>query len=483
MAEVELKFEVPAKSQAAFRRLEPLAAVKPKTARLHAIYFDTPDFELRKREMSLRLRRTGRRWVQGLKAGRSGAGGLHAREEWEVARPDASLDLAAFEQMPVLGSPLNEVFAVDVTRTTWTLEPSPGNLVEVALDRGAVTREGGEEQVSEVEIESLAGDPAAIFELAEKLLALAPMRPSTVTKAQRGYRLALGEAAGPVKARPVALDASMSVPAAARAVVGAALEQLQANDAGVLAGEDPEYLHQARVALRRLRSALRVFRGTFDPGFLEQALAELSWLARLTGPARDRDVLATQTLPPLAEAWGAKLPRSALARLAARRREAGEALREALASPRYARFVLLVARELGAPLPAAADQDLTTFARRVLRKGARRLLEDATRLSALTPAERHRLRLKAKRVRYAAEALAPLFRRKRIRRFIDALSDLQEDLGRANDAAVAERLLAEASLPAGPAQFARGWLAGRLQASSADLDRHGERLAGVCDLR
>ena len=485
MAEVELKFELPPEAHAAFRRLAPIAGAKPRNARLHALYFDTPGFELRDREMALRLRREGRRWVQTLKAGRSGAGGLHAREEWEFDRAEPSLDLTllagtALDAAEGVAGDLQEIFQVDVRRTTWQLDVSPGNRVEVALDRGEVSRLGERDPVSEVEIESLEGDPLAVFELADRLLDAAPLRPSAITKAQRGYRLARGEPAGPARSRAVALDAGVSPAAAARAILGSALEQLQANEAGVLADPDPEYLHQMRVALRRLRSALRVFRPVLDPSFVERARAELRWISRETGAARDWDVLATATLPAILRAFGeAAATRAVRARMAARRKAARERLREALSTPRYARLVLHLARWLASPSesPAEEPERLAAFAERVMGKRHKRLVAGARKLSALTPSERHELRLEAKRLRYALEGFETLLRRRRFARYRELLSEIQDDLGRANDAAVAGRLLDELPLPPRFGQFARGWLAAETHSSVAALGRHGERLA------
>lgn len=481
MAEVELKFEIPPASQAAVGKLAPLRGASPTTARLHAIYFDTADFDLRRREMALRLRRTGRRWVQCLKSGRSGAGGLHAREEWEFERPGATLDATLFEHLPALDAPLAEVFEVDVRRTTWTLEPTPGDRIEVALDRGSVRHQGRTEPISELEVESLAGDPAAIFAFAERLLDLVPLRPSATTKAARGYRLAMDERPQPVKARAARIDPQGSTRAAATAIFAAALEQLQANDTGVLESGDGEYLHQLRVATRRLRSALRVFQPVLDPAFVAASREDLRWLSGVTGPARDWDVLATQTLPPLVEAYGAcAATRAVGSRVAAQGREARAAVRDALSSPRYARLVMRMARALASESPAAAsaaEPGLAGFAARAIRKGHRRLAAGARRLSILTPAERHQLRLEAKKVRYAAEGFAPLFRAKRVERYLEVVSDIQDDLGRANDAAVAARLLEEIRMPAAFAHFARGWLAAHAQSGAAGLERHGDRLA------
>ncbi|HEX5130341.1 MAG TPA: CHAD domain-containing protein, partial [Usitatibacter sp.] len=133
--------------------------------------------------------------------------------------------------------------------------------------------------------------------------------------------------------------------------------------------------------------------------------------------------------------------------------------------------------------PQPGAESLPAFARRIVRKRYKRLVGDAARLSALTPAERHALRLDAKRLRYALEALAPLFRRKRVEAHLDALSEIQDDLGRANDAAVAARLLAQLRPAAGFAEFARGWFAAQEQASASGVERHAALLAGVPKLR
>jgi triphosphatase len=444
----------------------------------------------------LRLRRAGRRWFQTLKAGRSGAAGLHSREEWEFERPRGTLDLellagTPFTEIAEGERAVGEVFTVDMRRTTWEVEASPGNRVEIALDRGEVRHGDRSESVSEVEIESLSGDPMAVFEIAERLIdssthAAGPaLRPSATTKAQRGYRLASAESVHPARAVAADLHADMTPAEAARAVVAAALTQLQANEAGVLAMDDPEYLHQFRVALRRLRSALAVFRSA--AGAEAEALREeLRWIGALTGPARDWDVFATATLPTLLAAHGdARTARSLRTRAGLRRRAAYDALREALRSTRWTRLLLALARWLAEPAaaPEPGVESLPAFARRAVNKRHKRLLRDAARLSALTPAERHELRLDAKRLRYALEGLAPLFRRKRVAAHLEALSEIQDDLGRANDAAVAARLLAELRPPGGFAEFARGWFAAQEHGSAAGVERHAASLAAVPKLR
>ncbi len=486
MSEVELKFELPPEAHAAFRKLAALNASPPKRAKLLALYFDTPRHDLARREMALRLRRSGRAWKQALKAGASGSGGLHSRDEWEYDRPGASIDLALFAQTPLARLPrakslhetLAEVFRVEVARTTWQVELAPGTRVEVALDRGLVRHGERTEPISEVEVESLEGAPLAVFDFAERLVERMALRPSAVTKAERGYRLAKGDALAPVKARPVAMRASMAPAQGARAALASALQQLQANEAGVLATRDPEFVHQMRIALRRLRSALRAFRKPTGPDLEARVRADLRWITQATGKARDLDVLATQTLPAMLSACSAADSRALERRLAARRRKARDDVRSALLSRRYARLLLVFAKWLARPTEPDAPRDasLRQFAGRMLQKRHARWMQSAQGAAEMSNAERHRVRIGAKRLRYVADGFASLYRRKRMDGYLAALSKLQDDLGRANDAVVAERLLHELCAPAPFAAFARGWLASETRASLEDLPRALKRV-------
>jgi triphosphatase len=485
MAEVELKFELPREAQARFASLAALSGARPVRTRLLALYFDTPGQDLARNAMALRLRASGRAWKQCLKAGRGGAGGLHSRDEWEFDRPDASIDLSLFAQTPLahlarakkLHETLAEVFRVEVARTTWRIAILPGTAVEVALDRGVVRRGGETVPISEVEIESVAGAPLAVFDFAERILGAVALRPSSITKAQRGYRLARGEKLAPAKAREVALAGSMSPAEAARAVLASALLHLQENEAGVLETRDAEFVHQMRIALRRLRSALRAFRDAAGPDLEARVRADLHWITQATGKARDLDVLAMQTLPKMRAAYPGSDGAAFERRLAARRRQARADVRSALLSPRYARLVLAFARWLAQSRDAVPGPggNLRLFAGRVLRKRHARWMRSAQGAQLMPQDERHRVRIGAKRLRYLAEGFAALYRKRRIDAYLRALSKLQDDLGRANDAAVAGRLLDELAAPAPFAAFARGWLASETRSSLGALARHMQR--------
>src|SRR5688572_10841141 len=232
MPEIEIKLEVDPARRDAVARVPALARVAATRHKLLALYFDTPGAELARRRMSLRLRRDGDRWVRTFKAGGSAAGGLHSRDEWEESIDGPILDLAALRGTPLAGLPdahtlherLAEAFRVRMDRTTWQVKAGAARL-EVALDVGEVRRGERTTPVCELEIELLEGDPDAAFAFALALVEHVPMRPGTVSKAARGYRLVAEKAPGPVGSVELVLDAGMTPAESARRAMSAGLAQ------------------------------------------------------------------------------------------------------------------------------------------------------------------------------------------------------------------------------------------------------------------
>jgi inorganic triphosphatase YgiF len=482
MREVELKFAIDAAIRPRLAACAALAGIRPRRRPMTSIYFDTPEGLLAARAMSLRLRHAGGRWIPTLKGGRSGTGGVHDRDEWEFPRDDPVIDLSQFADTPLARVPgaerlhrqLVPVFEVEVVRTAWIVTPA-GAKLEVVLDVGEVRAREGREALSEVEIESVEGDAGAAFELAARILDEVRMRPSAVTKAERGYRLARGKAPEAAHARSVILDASMTPGVAARALVGASLEHLQANEEGVLASEDAEFVHQARVALRRMRSMLRIFQTVVGRERSRAWRGALAELAAALGAARDWDVFALQTLPVLSAtcARGA-LPRRLAKRAQERRFTARTAARAALVAPRHARAVLDIARwlaELELVPPPGTTYSLEELARRVLRKRHKRVRDVARHVAKLDAAERHALRIDVKRLRYGVEGLGTLLAPHRSEHYRASLVDLQDVLGEANDAIAAQGLLHALAPPATFAACANRLLEARARGDPAQLEK------------
>lgn len=475
--EIELKLALDPARAAAFRRHPLLAGIKPVRRRLYSLYFDTPDFDLFKARVALRLRRVDRHWVQTVKAEASTTGTLSARPEWEVrvggARPDPDRLPEAARALfrDAWLKRLAPAFVTRFQRTAWHLVLPEGE-VEVALDRGGI--EAGEKvlPISEVELELKSGQPGVLFDLVESLAETLPFTLEARSKAQRGYVLCGALKPRPIRAARLALAPDLPAGQAWQAMIRAALGQFAGNVTGVLAGDDPEYLHQLRVAVRRLRTTVSLAKGLGVPP--PAWAGELKWLMGELGPARDWDVFATETLPRLARVLGEPAAWPTLRKAAARRREtANTRARAALGGSRAVGLVLAMERDL------LADHALTRptgqWAAQVLDRRLERLKRLGKGFERLDASERHRLRIAAKRLRYAADAFAGLHG-DRAAPYLTRLGRLQDALGLANDAAVAARLLTELRAEGRGLAWLTGLLEGAL--TGEVVARRGE-LAGI----
>ena len=502
--ETELKLLIAPADVATFRRLALLkqfATGKPVTRLLRHTYFDTPDRSLKDHGMELRVRRVGRVSIQTLKAaGQAAAAGLHMRQEWEthVDGPLPELGLlvalvgAGSTSGKVLSAPrvatgLAPIFGSEIRRTVWNLRLAQGAEVELALDLGELKHDDRREPISEVEIELKNGAAQALFDLALQLQEHVPLRVGNRSKAERGYALQAPVAVAAMKARPVALRAEMSVEAGFQAIVSNCVAHMQNNEIGVAQGADSESIHQMRVGMRRLRSALRLFAPWIPfPPSLKQ---ELGWLATELGAARDADVLADGTLPKTIKACPQEADlltlRQVVSTLADKQRRQAAA---AVASARHSRLMLRLVgwlhtshwREsfdettlgkLTEPLPRQAT--------RILARRHEKLVELGRRLTQASPEQRHQVRIAAKKARYATEFFQSLYRDRRVKRYISGLAALQDGLGWLNDAAVADRLLREIGAlhqeVAPGASFARGYLCATMKQDLPGLNRLWEK--------
>lgn len=442
--EVELKLEADGHGLDAIAAALEARGVRFATRTLHARYFDTPDKGLRRAGLSLRIRQSDDVRVQTLKAEGAALGALLARPEWERAVDGDTpvLDDAPEAMRGALpdgaAQALAAAFSVEVERRVGSVLDETGG-IEVVIDRGVVRANGREAPVAEVELELTDGTPAALFALARRLAEAAPVRLGMLTKAERGYRLLDRAGDKPVKGAAALIARDATTGEAFAAIAGACLRQFRLNEDLLLRTEHPDALHQARVALRRLRSALSIFRRVVADNRFEHLRGELRWLAATLGEARDLDVLLARTgrLDALGEARTA-----AYARVA-----------EALGSVRARALMLDLAEWLAigawrtAPAdPAVVARPARDFAGETLDRLRRRLKRRGKGLAHVDDETRHEVRIDAKKLRYAAEFFAPLFpsdkRKRRAKRFIGAMQDLQAHLGDLNDIATAPAVLA-----------------------------------------
>ncbi len=448
--EIELKLDL-SPSAAAAIEASGLLPDEAGRVRQSSIYFDTPDQALARAGVSLRIRKSDGKRVQTIKAAGASAAGLFARSEWERAvRNDTPVLDAKTPLPPGLGEcahAIAPIFEVGIDRHSWIVAEGDAT-IEVVLDRGKVVAGDRQSPICEIELELKSGAPAALFAFARKLDAVAPVRLGVLTKAERGYRLA-GPAPAMVKVEPVLLDDG-ATPARAFAIVAqSCIRQFRLNETLLLAGGGAAALHQARVALRRLRTAFSIFRPVVgEPG---AALgADLRWLASELGEARNLDVLLARTRP-----TGSLHDSIAAARASAYRR-----VGEVLEMPRTRHMMLdlaeWIARAGWPDRRGSGDDDVSAraFAITALDRCSRRAKKRGRDLADLDDADRHAARKAAKKLRYAAEFFGSLFVRKRERRryarFIASLQVLQDQLGALNDLATAALVLERLSVADDP---------------------------------
>jgi CHAD domain-containing protein len=216
-------------------------------------------------------------------------------------------------------------------------------------------------------------------------------------------------------------------------VVRAALAQIEANAGGVLASSDPEFLHQLRVGLRRLRSALRAFRDALPAKPAKRLARSLRKLSPKLGRARDWDVLVERLQARAA-------PAGLLARARRQRDAARKAACRTIGSKAFARF----ADQARSLVPDRETRPVTQFGAAALERAHRKLMKQARGIRWQDAAGRHAVRIRVKRLRYSCEFFAPAFAAKRASAYLAALKDLQDILGKLNDIAVGRSLMPEA---------------------------------------
>lgn len=489
-AEIELKLRgEPDALQAIFSgpAISAKATSRGSSKRLENVYYDTPEQRLRARGLAFRVRKDGRRYVQTLKSDDTG-GMVSARGEWQAPLSSAEpvlelLPTGASELLDGVVAPdeLRSLFTTRVRRQTRRLEVPGRNghpsLVEAALDVGAIEANGCSQPIAEIELELLDGSSAALYDLALELDALSPLHVETRSKSVRGYTLAKGAPPAWHKAEPLALRSRATVDEAIGAILRACLEHWCVNEAAALDGRDPEGVHQMRVALRRLRSALSVFGRLMAPELRDWLNGEAKRIIGSLGPARDWDVFLTESLAPaLAARPGDDRLLALRAAAETARAEGYETARAAVGAPAYTRFLLQLGRwievrgwreDATAEGAAWLERPIVAFADRLLAKRHRKALKRGRNFAELSPEQRHRARIALKKLRYPTEFFDSIYKKKRARPYLAALKHLQDALGRLNDVAVAERLAGQLVERAGTrrrdlavgAGLVLGWLA------------------------
>jgi triphosphatase len=300
----------------------------------------------------------------------------------------------------------------------------------------------------------LAGPPQAMAKLAARLAEQIPLGVPRASLGAEARALATGAEAAPRPRGGPEVPAGSSVGGALSVIIAQLAEAIHFWAPRLGTAETEEPVHQMRVALRRLRSALSIFRRAVrdDPAWLDSLAGELKSLAATLGIARDWDAFIAGLGTELAEACPGDKRLTQMLATAARKRDAAyAALRSFMHSHEWQRLGLAIALlptlrpwdEQASPEQAARLQSpAASYAAGALSRALKHLLQAGESLEGIHAEQLHDIRKQAKRLRYTIEFFAPLFPEKQVRRYLSRLEGLQEDFGTFNDAAVAATLAA-----------------------------------------
>lgn len=485
MSELELKFCLtPA---AATRWLAALKAQGATKQRLQAAYFDTPDGHLAKAHAALRLRLEGRHWVQTFKS--AGDSPVHRQEhEVFVSSPTSkrpALDLTRHDGTPaqaallaaldgIPSEALEERYATDMQRWTLHVHTAEGTAVEMALDLGEVRAAGRSDPVAELELEYEAGPLEGLFAMARDVAGEGGLWLSTLSKAERGEALRRGAPSPARKARSLAWPHKAPGADVLRGVLLNTTGQVLANAGPVAEGQgDVDHIHQLRVGIRRLRTALR------ELAFLSPRLVDAGWEAPLRevfarlGEQRDAVAVADAVNALLVEAnapktrWDPPPPVDASA-----------LVRE----PPFQQAMLGILALAHAPDDAFEPLDPPQARERIAKALARlhrRILKAGRRFDELDIEHQHRVRKQLKRLRYLAEFSHGLWGKGRGERFLEQLRPAQDVLGRHADCAVAAEHFRRDAQHDPRSWFAAGYLQDHLRLTAEDARQVLRRLKKV----
>ena len=457
--------------------------------RVRAVYYDTAERRLQKQSLSLALSHVvvGRDdAVEPMPVGAA----LHMvlRQDtdtpwvgrvwrWDIPAatemPPAlnALPAAIDAPLPVLrdGLPpgLQPIFVEDVQRANCLIGDAAWE-AEFIVDQGRLIAHDRTETLAEASFILRRGDPSNLFQLTAQLGLSLPIRVSGLTVADRGHALVTGQAPQSRKAPPVPLAADATVAEAFRAIARSCIGQILVNQECLTATGAPESIHQMRVGLRRLRSAVSVFRPLIASPETDGVKEELRRLQETLGPARDADVFVSEILMPARTIFADDREFQALAEVfRARHRAAHEVARAAVTDFGFARLLMRFAlwadgegwleavRQFG---PADPDEPARAFAANILERRHRRMSRAMQNLATIDDAARHRARIETKKFRYALEFFASLFDVKKVQRVAGVAAQLQEALGNLNDIAVARATLQAEAVKSGDPAFL--WSAG-----------------------
>ena len=463
MQEIEFKFQVPVKKRKALQKAFTLLKAEP--IHLAAQYFDTADQTLAKHCIAIRRRQENGEWKQTFKAVNTAKALSRFELEFDIEPPETTtLDLdnykkdysAIYKKLKrALGLPLPTLellFETKIQRLR-VLQDVGSITVEIALDIGKIFKEQSSVDIFEIEFELKQGSIEDLIAFIQAWIQKYQLSLDTHSKSDYGLQVVRQQSCFPAQYQtPLVLNRSSSEAEALQSMLGNCLQHLLPNASSIARQQySSEHIHQARVAIRRLRSALKSFAAWSDD-IQPHWKAELTTIFQALGGTRDIDALNEDLLPQLIEAGYPLdyLPPST------------EAITDVCAlfqrpetTQLWLELILFTEQELDSPSKAK----LKKHALKVIHALHDKICAHAEHFSQLEDEEKHRIRKQVKQLRYSIEFVASLLDAKALKTYLKKLKAVQESLGHYNDLVVADALFQQAPEPEAAYSFATGWIA------------------------
>jgi inorganic triphosphatase YgiF len=460
---VRIKFELAADQLDRLQNLlaqDEQLAEPPHFETRRTVYFDSRDRDLRGAGYSLRVL-TGPEPALQLVADPNGAAyryfetlsWQHTGEAYRSAPSEISSDVLPEELRESTGNRLQPVFTVETEQRKYALIRNNCEITAIVAD-GAVKTTDRTASFGEVQFWLKSGSASEFFSFILAVDETVPLRLAARTDACRGYALLDRAKRRDVKRKPAKLHRGMTSAAAFRLIAHECLYQVVANEPAMSTG-DAEALHQVRIGLRRLKTAISLFAPLCTDTQTQTIKAEGRWFAELLGPARDLDVFLSEVMLPLREQYRDEPGLVSLQRTYnAQRTKLYDRISQAANSVRFRSLALetvtwietgVWAMNQSEQTVSARDRPIELFAEAELTRRRKKVKKRGDGLTTLNPDERHALRLHVKKLRYTAEFFLTLFpgKKKSKRAFLTSLKNLQTALGDVNDIAVRAGLKTE----------------------------------------
>lgn len=427
---------------------------------LKTAYFDTNDQSLHQEGLSLRVRYVEDSWIQTIKVGNGISSGVSNPFEIEdkLDKPYPDIQFVHDKKIRkkvkklVAEEPVLKLFETNFHRSSQIAHGADGTEVEIAFDEGVVQTENRSKQICEAELELKTGSPKVLLYIAKKLFSHRAVKFSDISKAETGYELINNKnitTIEPLKANIPKFKKDCTLQDAVTFIYRSIANQIQKNWDFILLKDDPEGVHQLRVGLRRLRSAIKLFRPIIDTPSLREFDTQARDIGRGLAELRDIDVFLSDILEPAYDARQDDLSFIALRKFLENLRISSlNKVREFLKDSKWSNFKLELAL-----LPEilrtsqkkenlnAFNKPMKRFANNLLRKYWKSLTRYKHNLDDMTIEEFHELRKNLKTLRYSVEIFSSLYPQKNLQSFMKSLRILQNKFGFINDVTLIEKIM------------------------------------------